>query len=60
MTSRKMADKECAKIGPSTETIVNWQERSEATNSELWTLAVSTRVLNEEEMVNFHEFLNFV
>lgn len=48
MTSRKMADKECAKIGPSTETIVNWQERSEATNSELWTLAVSTRVLNEE------------
>lgn len=48
MTSQKMADKECAKIGPSTETIVSWQERLEATISELWTLTVSTKVLNEE------------
>lgn len=48
VTLQKMAEKECPKIGPSTEIILSWQELLEPTLPELWTFVVSTRVLNEE------------
>lgn len=41
-------EKKSPNTGPSTKTILSWQELLESTISELWTLAVSTRVLNKE------------